>query len=171
VASPEALTVRVLPHPCPALSGYVDGRVTGWRRAVLERHLARCTWCALEVARTRAVRGWLAAAPAPEPPPDLQERLLDIAGPRPAAAVPPPRHRRPVATVGVLVAGVLLVGTAGAGAVATSASGPWSGTATRTSLTSVLPRMWSGAADGTASKQTEPAGATTAGPVDNGARP
>lgn len=160
-------------HPRGALSAFVDGRLPPWRRAVVEHHLSRCTRCAVEVGRTRALQSWLSSAPVPEPSPELTERLLAIGGVHPRAAEPAvPRPRRAVSAVGVLVAGVVLVGAAGAGAAVTVATVPWSGDAPRASLSSILPRLWSDE-DGTTgpADRTRPAGATTAGPVDTGARP
>lgn len=187
------------PHPCLALSAYVDDRLPAWRRAVLERHLAGCTRCAVEVAQIRSLRALLAAPEVPEPPPELRARLLALgeqqapsAGPvgpvGPAEHTPrdhsfrehsfrEPRSRTAVGAVGVLVAGVVLVGAAGAGAVVTSST-PWPGASTRASLSTVVPRLWSwqsepvGAESGGAeSGAAEPGGAESVRSVDNGARP
>jgi anti-sigma factor RsiW len=165
--------VRGPTHPRGALDAFVDGRLPPWRRAVVEHHLARCTRCALEVGRTRALQSWLSSAPVPEPSARLTDRLLAIGGVhphQPEAALP--RPRRAVTAVGVLVAGVVLVGAAGVGAAVTVATVPWSGDASRASLSSILPRLWSDEAETTGpADQTRPAGATTARPVDTGARP
>jgi len=183
--------VPVPAHPCVALSAYVDDRLPPWRRAVVERHLLACTACAVEVAQIRSLRTLLDASETPAPTAELHERLLGIAGPDgggsdgtgpdgshpqhsdadvPGSAagprrLPGPREVRPrtaAGAVGVLVAGVVLVGAAGAGAVATSST-PWPGTAGRASLSTVVPRLitW----------QTEPDAADTVRGVDNGDRP
>lgn len=166
-------------HPRRALSAFADGRLPPWRRAVVEHHLARCTRCALEVGRTRALQSWLSSAPVPGPSPELTDRLLAIGGVHRRVELPaPPRPRRSVSAVGVLVAGVVLVGAAGAGAAVTVTSVPWSGDAPRASLSSVLPRLWSGEAEptgrdgpGDRERPTAPADETAERPVDTGARP
>lgn len=178
-----------LPHPRTALSDLADdrlGRLRGWW---VRRHLRCCTRCELEVAQIRSLRRLLAAPKPPPLPPGLLSRLLDIGGAEPSAsrqvppghavpavppdvpsavpdvpAVPPARrHRGSVGAAGVLVAGVVLVGAAGTGAVLTSPPGAWQGPGARASLTSVLPRLLP--------REDEPAGAVSERPVDNGSRP
>ena len=56
---PDGVPVPGPLHPRRSLSAYADGRLPAWRRAVVERHLVGCTRCALDVARTRALRGFL----------------------------------------------------------------------------------------------------------------
>lgn len=146
-------------HPGLRLTAYVDDRLPLWRRWIVEHHLRRCTRCALEVARTRGLVQRLAAAPPPEPPPHLTETLRAIPGrppvpvdpPSPVAgperqhepAPTPPRPRTAGGAVGVAVAGVVLVGAAGAGAVMTSPAASWSGPPPVASFNDVLP-SWSG---------------------------
>lgn len=164
-----------LPHPRRSLGGYADGRLPSWRRSLLERHLGRCTPCSLEVARTRALRAWLAAGRTPAPGEDLLARLRAIGGPAPAeegdAPTPPVPGLVPVAprrgalgAAGVLVAGAVLVGTAGAGAVVTGLTVPWPGpTAMQVQLSTVLPRLLE--------RSDDPDGADPAPGTDNGRRP
>ncbi|MGH3442459.1 MAG: anti-sigma factor family protein [Nitriliruptorales bacterium] len=61
----------------------VDGTLPGWRRGLLERHLARCEECASELERQRAVaeglRGLAEVPPGPEaePPDELLDAILE----------------------------------------------------------------------------------------------
>lgn len=125
-------------HPSRSLHPFVDARLSARRRQAVERHLLGCTRCALDVARIRRVRALLAGAPPPRLPEDLYDRLLSIATPL-TSAVPASRPRSVASSVGILVAGVVLVGATGAGAVATSASAPWPGVA-RSTASVVLTR-------------------------------
>lgn len=185
-------------HPRLALSAFVDGRLPGWRRSMVEGHLRTCTRCALEVARIDGLRTVLRSHEVPEPPESLQERLraigqLDgsVPSPEPGTGTAPDaapdaapgtargpssvprRHREHVPTAagaaGVLVAGLLLVGTVGAGAVVTGGTVPWVAPQVRASLTGVLPRAWPWSTP--ARDDTSVDGATTTRPVDNGQRP
>lgn len=171
-----------LPHPRTALSGYADSRLPRWRRAVVGHHVRRCTRCAVEVAQIRAL-GELLRRPPPveDPPPELVERLLAIAGERPDPAEPaepepsrpagvpagsPDRPRAGVGAVGAMVASLLLLATVAVGSAVTGVAVPgtaWPSATARAAMSSVLPRLWSG--------ETRPGGAASVRPVDNGARP
>ncbi len=166
-----------LPHPRTSLSGYADDRLPAWRRALLGYHLGRCTRCAVRLAELRGVTRVLRSLPVgPGPSKALLGRLLAIDGhaeppapPSQAAAgdadglpVHRPARAGPGGT-GVLVLAVVLLGTAGTGAVVTAVSMPWPSTSARASVEHVLPRLWW--------QEDEPRGAGSVQPVDNGRRP
>ena len=162
------------PHPRRTLDAYVDDRLAPWRRSLLERHLGRCTRCALEVARSRQLRRRLASPPPQAPSPELLARLLDIGreaeGPAPDLGPSSARPRGPAtarppwsAPPGCWSRGCWSWVRRGAGAVVTGGMAPGAGPGARASLTTVLPRLLSWPSGGD--------GAATVRPVDNGARP
>lgn len=111
---------------------------------LLERHLRRCTRCAVEVAQIRALRVLL-RRPDIEIPPTLLQRLIDVAPPRPSSppAEPtgPRSPRRSVDSTGLVMAAVLLLVAVGIGVVVPGA-GVALPPAARASLTGVLPADW-----------------------------
>jgi len=156
----------------------------------MERHLAGCTRCALEVAQLQALRRLLASPEVPEAPSGLRERLLGIgrdtgaetgaridpdaaAGATHARAADRPPSRvgeglspavRPVVgAMGLVAAGLVVLGAAGVGALVTGVTTPTPGMSTRASLTTVLPALLSWPDD--------PGAAATVRPVDNDDRP
>lgn len=61
----------------------VDGTLPGWRRRLVERHVARCEGCAAELERQRAVGeglrhlGEVSAGTRPDPPEELLTAILE----------------------------------------------------------------------------------------------
>jgi hypothetical protein len=74
-----------------------------------------------------------------------------------------PHARTAVGAAAVLAAAVLVLGAVAAGASVTAASMPWPSASTRASMSSVVPRLFSGGV--------EPGGAVSVPPVDNDQRP
>lgn len=102
----------------------VDGTLGGWRRRLLQRHLARCQTCASELERQQAVAEGLrelrevAPRSEPEPPDELLDVILErvhdpgirqrVAGPA-RGAVSGARPELSVTAVLFLVLAVYLV--------------------------------------------------------------
>ncbi|HXF58014.1 MAG TPA: zf-HC2 domain-containing protein, partial [Actinomycetota bacterium] len=63
-------------HPEELLAGFVDGTASADERALVERHLAACERCRLEVELAARARAALAALPELEPP-GLADRGLE----------------------------------------------------------------------------------------------
>lgn len=93
------------PHPEELLAGFVDGTASAGERAQVQRHLALCERCRVEVELAARARAALAALPQLDPP-GLADRGLEALRERaraqgpplpepPAAPAPPPVALRP----------------------------------------------------------------------------
>lgn len=85
---PECLTMNcdnIIKH----IEDYVDATLSPVETLSVRRHLEECTACALRVRELQALKKALASLPAPDPAPDVLERLLatavKTAAPAPAA--------------------------------------------------------------------------------------